>query len=87
MDNLPWKRQARFRSAKFVDWKWPSRVGGETSTGTCKGADKLSFFTVDESGHMPAKDQKESMSDLMKLWVGGDRKEEFCSEFGVQYRQ
>ncbi len=82
MDHLPWKRQARFRSAKFVDWSLPSEVGGETSTGSCKGADKLSFFTVDESGHMPMKDQCESVSAMVKAWVAGERKEEFCSEFG-----
>lgn len=82
MDNLPWRRQARFRSAQFASWR-AETDDGNGSSGTCKAAGKLSFFAVNECGHMPMKDQREAVAALLKDWLAGPREEAFCGSFGI----
>jgi len=60
---------------KFDDWKWPDQSGRMAKGGQFKTADKLTFVSVDEAGHMAPGDQKAAVAFLMACWLFDDTRE------------
>jgi hypothetical protein len=76
LDHQPWKGQEEYRSLHYRAWHY--RDGEITSDvdgwdvkrgGFWKGNDRLSFFAVDEAGHLSAHHQPEAIGAIVRAWL------------------
>ncbi|RMZ77601.1 hypothetical protein DV737_g4278, partial [Chaetothyriales sp. CBS 132003] len=79
LDELPWKKQALFRSLAYEDWFFgdgelrgaDTDAPGVRKGGRWKGTERLQIFTVDEAGHFAPYFQPESVGAVVRTWFRG----------------
>ncbi|KAJ4258063.1 hypothetical protein NW762_008203 [Fusarium torreyae] len=76
LDEQPWEGQAHYRSLNYTAWHfkdgeltsdvdgWNVKMGG-----FYKGNARLSFFAVDEAGHLSAHHQPEAIGAVVRAWL------------------
>ena len=76
LDEQPWEGQSHYRSLNYKAWHFKdgeltSDVDGWNvkKGGFYKGNARLSFFAVDEAGHLSAHHQPEAMGALVRAWL------------------
>ncbi|KAM5343737.1 hypothetical protein ACJ41O_012274 [Fusarium nematophilum] len=76
LDEQPWHGQAKYRSLGYQEWRFED---GELTTdvegwkvqrgGFWKGTDRLSFYAVDEAGHLSPHHQPEAIGAVVRAWL------------------
>ncbi|KAF4452568.1 Carboxypeptidase Y like protein A [Fusarium austroafricanum] len=76
LDEQPWKGRDNYRSLGYKAWYYKdgeltSDADGwnVTKGGFWKGNDQLSFFAVDEAGHLSAHHQPEAIGAVVRAWL------------------
>ncbi|KAH6991343.1 Alpha/Beta hydrolase protein [Ilyonectria sp. MPI-CAGE-AT-0026] len=75
-DNLPWHRQAAYRSVNDLKpWYWVDDQERSVVGGLWKGTPQhqkgLEFLSVKDAGHMSPADQRGAVTSIIKSWVNG----------------
>ncbi|KAF5022698.1 hypothetical protein F66182_5246 [Fusarium sp. NRRL 66182] len=76
LDEQPWKGQTHYKSLNYKTWYYKN---GETTAdgqgwsvkrgGFYKGNSRLSFFAVDEAGHLSPRDEPEAIGAVVRGWL------------------
>jgi carboxypeptidase C (cathepsin A) len=76
LDHQPWKGQEEYRSLDYRAWHYrDGEINADVDGwnvkrgGFWKGNEKLSFFAVDDAGHLSAHHQPEAVGAIVRAWL------------------
>ncbi|KAF3023097.1 hypothetical protein E8E14_013385 [Neopestalotiopsis sp. 37M] len=73
VDGLAWRGQAGFRALPYTEmFLEPEDVDKRSTWGFHKKFDELSFFEIDDAGHMAPKDKARETREMVFRWINGE---------------